>query len=373
MTTAPMTFTFAQRPQRVYWETTRACDLACRHCRAEAVPQADPHELTHEEGLALLAQIAAFGAPLPHVVFTGGDALKRKDLFELIAAAQDHGLRVSVAPSATPLLTEDALRQLKAAGVDAISLSIDAATAEHHDAIRGIPGTFARTLDAAHVARAIDLPFQVNTLVCAETVDDLEAVYSLVKEIGAARWSLFFLVTVGRGQVLQPISPERAEAVLQWIAGFTGRPGPGGLIVTTTEAPQLRRVIAQRKASQPPAPEPAAPAGNRPAHHAGGIRDGNGILFISHTGDICPSGFLEVAAGNVRRDDLVDVYRHFPMFTALRDVDSFSGRCGHCEFRWVCGGSRARAYAASGDLLAEDPLCVHQPSLQPAADRVTPP
>ena len=361
MTTAPMTFTFAQRPQRVYWETTRACDLACRHCRAEAAPDADPNELTHEEGLALLDQIAAFGTPLPHVVFTGGDALKRRDLFELIAYAQERGLRVSVAPSATPLLTEDALRKLKDANVDAISLSIDGATAEGHDAIRGIPGTFERTLEAAGVARAVELPFQVNTLVSAETVDDLPAIYSLVKEIGAARWSLFFLVTVGRGQVLQPISPERAEQVLTWIAGFTGRPGAGGLMVTTTEAPQLRRVIAQRKAGQTASPE-SAPAGNRPAHHAGGIRDGNGILFISHTGDICPSGFLEVAAGNVRRDDLVEVYRYFPMFTALRDVNSFTGRCGQCEFRWVCGGSRARAYAASGDLLAEDPLCVHVPS-----------
>ena len=365
MTTAPATYTFPQRPLRVYWETTRACDLACRHCRAEAVSRADPHELTHEEGLALIDQIAAFGPPLPHLVFTGGDALKRSDLFELIAYAQQRGLRVSVAPSATPLLTDAALRQLKAAGVDAISLSIDGATAEHHDAIRGIAGTFARTLDAARVARDVNLPFQVNTLVCAETVDDLEAIYSLVKQIGAARWSLFFLVTVGRGQVLQPVSAERAEQVLKWIARLTGQHGAGGLIVTTTEAPQLRRVIAQQNAAQSESPEPSAPTGNRPAHHAGGIRDGNGVVFVSHTGDICASGFVEVAAGNVRRDDLVEVYRYFPMFTSLRDVDSFTGRCGHCEFRWVCGGSRARAYAASGDLLAEDPLCVHEPAARP--------
>jgi len=362
MTTSPAAFTFPRRPQRIYWETTRACDLACRHCRAEAVPEADPHELTHEEGLALIDAIVTFGSPLPHVVFTGGDALKRTDLFELIAYARERGLGVSVAPSATPLLTADALRALHAAGVDAISLSIDSASAELHDSIRGIPGTFERTIEAARVAREVGLPFQVNTLVCTETVDDLSAIYQRVIDLGAARWSLFFLVTVGRGQVLQAISPTRAEQVLTWIAGLTGRPGKRAPIVTTIEAPQLRRVIAQRRAARAADPDAEPPTGNRPAHHGGGIRDGNGILFISHTGDICPSGFLEIAAGNVRRDDLVEVYRDFPVFRALREPTGFGGRCGRCEFAAVCGGSRARAYAASGDLLGEDPLCVHEPA-----------
>jgi radical SAM protein len=335
------------------------------------VPDADPRELTHAEGLALLDRIAAFGAPLPHVVFTGGDALKRRDLFELIDYARGIGLAVSVAPSATPLLTSDALRHLKASGVDAISLSLDNATAERHDAIRGIPGTFERTLEAARVAREVGLPFQVNTLVCADTVDDLPAIHSQVLEMGAARWSLFFLVTVGRGEVLQPIDAQRAEEVLEWAAGLNARPGKGSLIVTTTEAPQLKRVIAQRRATRPAAAPDAPAHGQRAAHHGGGIRDGNGILFISHIGDICPSGFLEVSAGNIRRDDLVEVYRHFPMFTALRDPQGFAGRCGQCEYTWVCGGSRARAYAASGDLLGEDPLCVHQPTAVAAGHDVT--
>jgi AdoMet-dependent heme synthase len=364
----PLTFTYPRRPQRVYWETTRACDLACRHCRAEAVPDAHPNELTTEEGRELLQRIAAFGAPLPHVVLTGGDALKRRDLFELIAFARGLGLGVSVAPSATPLLTGDALRRLKAAGVDAISLSLDGATAERHDAIRGVPGTYQRTLDAAVVAREVALPFQVNTLVCAETVDDLPEIHRQVVAMGAARWSLFFLVTVGRGEVLQPITPERSETVLQWLASMQGRPGTNGPIVTTTEAPQLRRVIAQRRAARPTGDAPMP--GNRPAHHAGGIRDGNGILFISHVGDICPSGFLEIAVGNVRRDDIVDVYRDFPMFTALREPAAFGGRCGRCEFRDVCGGSRARAWAATGDILGEDPLCVHEPAQKESGLRI---
>ena len=363
--TSPLTFVYPDRPQRVYWEMTRACDLACRHCRAEAAPEPDPEELTTAEGRTLLERIASFGAPMPHVVFTGGDALKRKDLFEMIAFARGLGLGVSVAPSATPLLTEDALRRLRTAGVDAISLSLDGATAERHDGIRGVPGTYARTLDAARVACEVGLPFQVNTLVCAETVDDLPAIYTQVVAMSAARWSLFFLVTVGRGEVLQAISAERAEDVLAWASSLSRGPGHGP-IVTTTEAPQLRRVAAQRGMARPavpggPAPG-ARPAGGRPGHHAAGIRDGNGILFISHIGDICPSGFLEVAAGNVRHDDIVTVYREVPLFKALRDPGTFGGRCGRCEFRWLCGGSRARAYAASGDILGEDPLCVHQPA-----------
>lgn len=179
--------------------------------------------------------------------------------------------------------------------------------------------------------------------------------------MAAARWSLFFLVTVGRGQVLTPITPERAEEVLRWAASLSNPQRRGGLIVTTTEAPQLRRVIAEERA-QRPAQSGGPPPAHRPAHHAAGIRDGNGILFISHTGDICPSGFLEIAAGNVRYDDVVAVYRESAMFRGLRDPGSFGGRCGRCEYAWVCGGSRARAYAASGDLLGEDPLCVHQPA-----------
>jgi radical SAM protein with 4Fe4S-binding SPASM domain len=337
------------RPLRVYWEVTRACDLACRHCRATANPHADPHELTTAEGKRLLEQLTSFGAPLPHVIFTGGDPLKRKDLFELIDAAHDRGLHVSVAPSATPLLTDMALLALASAGVDAISLSLDGSSAERHDAIRGITGTYERTLEAARAARILHLPFQVNTLVCADTVDDLPAIYEQVAVLGAARWSLFFLVTVGRGQLLQPISAERAEQVLEWVAGISRR--PPAPIITTTEAPQLRRIAMRRPGG----------GGGGGAHHAAGVRDGNGILFISHTGDICPSGFLEVPAGNVRTANIVDVYREAPLFLQLRDADGFHGRCGRCEYRWMCGGSRARAYSASGgDPLAEDPLCEYE-------------
>jgi MoaA/NifB/PqqE/SkfB family radical SAM enzyme len=337
-------FVFDRAPARVYWETTRACDLACRHCRAHAVPTAHRGELTTAEGRRLLDDLARFEAPLPHVVFTGGDPLKRSDLFELIEYARMRGLGVSVAPSGAPLLTAVAIGALKAAGTEAISLSLDGATAARHDALRGVPGCFDRTLAAA-AARAAALPFQVNTLVSAETLDDLPAIHRLATELRAARFSLFFLVSVGRGTVLEQITPEQLDGVLQWLAGFAGTGPP---IVTTTEAPQFRRLLLE---------------GRQGAHVPGaGVRDGNGIVFVSHTGDITPSGFMPLAAGNVRSDDIVAVYRHSPLFRRLREADDFGGRCGSCDFRAPCGGSRARAFAASGDPFGEDPLCAYEPA-----------
>ena len=333
-------FVFPHAPRRVYWETTRACGLVCRHCRADAMAAPHPDELTTAEGRRLLDDFARFGHPLPHVVFTGGDPLERADLFELIRHARALGLGVSVAPSATPRLDTNAIAALKAAGAQTISLSLDGASAAHHAALRGVPGCYARTIEAAIEARTAALPFQINTLVSAETVDDLDEIYEQTVKLGAARWSLFFLVTVGRGAVLAPITPERFRQVLEWLVTL---PTTGGPIVATTEAPQLRRLQLERR-------DGARVAG-------AGIRDGNGILFVSHTGEIRPSGFLPLSASNVRRRDVVGVYRTSSLFRRLRRPDKFGGRCGACRYRDVCGGSRARAFAASGDPCGEDPLC----------------
>jgi len=339
-------YVHADAPARVYWEITRACGLACQHCRAEATPCADPRELDHAMGLALLKKLAA-ADPKPHVVLTGGDPLERVDLFELIAAGQAEGLHISVSPSATPRLTSDVIARFKAAGVEAISLSIDGSTAARHDGIRQVPGTFERTLIAAERAREVGLMFQVNTLVSAETRPDMADIEALVRKTGAARWSLFFLVTVGRGSVLQPIDANETEELLVWLAERAKiRPGP---VITTTEAPFFRRVV-------------SASGGGAPGKgHVAGIRDGNGIMFIGHDGEVYPSGFLPVPAGNVKTENPLSIYRDSAMFRALRDVDTFRGRCGRCEYRASCGGSRARAWTATGDMLGEDPLCAFQP------------
>lgn len=346
MTRAFSRLVFDQAPLRVYWELTRSCDLACRHCRAEAVRLRHPDELSTAEGLRLLEQLAAFGDPKPHLVLTGGDPLQRPDLWVLIAAARALGLGVSVAPSATPLLTPMALARFQEAGVEAISLSLDGSTPARHDAFRGIAGTFERTVDAARAARDGGLPFQVNTLVAAETLDDLPAICRLANELGAARWSLFFLVSVGRGALLEPIAPAAADDLVRWLVELADQGvGPA---VTTTEAPHFRRVTLQRR-------------GSPTRGHGAGVRDGNGIMFISHTGEVQPSGFLPLTAGHVRAQHVVEIYRESSLFRALRRADRFAGRCGRCEFRWQCGGSRARAYAASGDPCGEDPLCSYQP------------
>ncbi len=339
---------YAERPLLVYWELTRACDLACRHCRAEAIPWRDPRELSTREGLALLGRLADFGDPLPHLVLTGGDPLKRPDLFELIAAAQRLGFTVALTPSGTYALTEAAIERLKAAGVWMLALSLDGSTAARHDALRGVPGSYAQTVRAATHAVAVGLPVQINTLVCAETVSDLPAIAERVAELGARRWSLFFLIPTGRGRLLQEISPEESERLMHWLIDLAPQVP---FEIKTTEAHHIRRVLVQRNGGDLP---PAARRGF-------GVRDGNGVMFISHIGEIYPSGFLPIPTGNVRREDPVMVYREHPLFRALRDPDMLKGKCGRCPFRMICGGSRARAYAVYGDPLESDPLCPYLP------------
>ncbi|HUO63645.1 MAG TPA: TIGR04053 family radical SAM/SPASM domain-containing protein [Terriglobales bacterium] len=349
---------FDRAPRRVYWEVTRACDLACRHCRAEAAPEPDPAELDPQEGLRLISELAEFGSPLPHLVLTGGDPLKRSDLFTLIAAARHRGFGVSVAPSATPLMSASIVARLKAAGVDAISLSLDGSDAARHDALRRVDGCFDRTLEAARACAAVGLPFQVNTLVSEETLDDLPAIHRLVTDLRAARWSLFFLVAVGRGAVLKPITAEACERLFERLLDLSDR----GPIITTTEAPHFRRVVLER-ARRAGRGEAAVPHGHM--GHGAGIRDGNGIMFISHTGEVHPSGFFPLAAGDVRTADPVALYRDSDLFRMLRRPDLLTGRCGRCEYAESCGGSRARAFAATGDPMAEDPLCLYEPAAGP--------
>ncbi|MBI2554542.1 MAG: TIGR04053 family radical SAM/SPASM domain-containing protein [Candidatus Rokubacteria bacterium] len=348
-------FVFARAPLRVYWELTRACDLACLHCRAEAIPRRHPDELTTAQGFRLLDQLAEFGAPPPHVILTGGDPLKRPDLLALVGHAVSVGLPVSVSPSATGLLTRERVQALKAAGVEAMSLSLDGSTGERHDGLRGVPGTFTLTLAAAPEIVHTGIPLQINTLVTAETAGDLPAIHRLVSSLGAQRWSLFFLITVGRGRVLGQLTPDECEALLHWVYDHSrnGRPA-----VTTTEAPHYRRVALQRMKAEG---RSGAEMRNHPLRRGFGVWDGNGVMFISHTGEVQPSGFLPLTAGNVKKQSPVEVYREEALFCALRAPEYFDGKCGRCEFRAICGGSRARAYAATDDPLGSDPLCAYEP------------
>jgi radical SAM protein len=296
-----------------------------------------------------------FGEPLPHLVLTGGDPLKRPDLFELIARARHLGLGVSLAPSGTALLTQGEIQRMAASGVQSISLSLDGSTPERHDAFRGVPGCFATTLRAARWIREAGMPLQINTLVTADTLDDLTALYDRMLEMGIVRWSLFFLIATGRGRALREIEPAESETLFHRLYDLS-KSSP--FAIKTTEATHYRRVALVRMRNEG---IPDAAIARTPVGRGFGVRDGNGILFVSHTGDVYPSGFLPLRAGNVRAASIVDIYRHGELFTALRDVGRLVGKCGICPFREVCGGSRARAYAWTGDILASDPLCPYRP------------
>jgi len=342
----------------VYWETTLACGLACQHCRATAMPDPGPNELSTQEGIALLDQITEFGQPYPHIVFTGGDPLRRSDLQTLVEAATARGIGASLAPAATPDLTRERLASLNAAGIETISLSLDGSNAQRHDTFRGVPGTFDHTIRAAGWARELGIQLQVNTLVTAETLPDLPAIYELMLGLGIRRWSLFFLITMGRGKGMQEVSPGDSEKLMHWLYEMSKQ---APFAIATTEATHYRRVATREMASEG-MDEQAIEA--TPVGRGFGIRDGNGILFISHEGAVNPSGFLPVHIGNVRTDHLVNLYREHPVFSSLRDVSAYKGRCGRCEFVNTCGGSRARAFAWTGDYLESDPLCPFVPPVK---------
>jgi AdoMet-dependent heme synthase len=350
---------YSRNPMNVYWEMTQACGLACRHCRAEAVSQPHPGELTHAEGRELLRQIASFDQPLPQLILTGGDPLERTDLFDIIDEARELGIPVSITPSATPKLTGDVLAELRAHGIAGLGLSLDGSNAVRHEAVRGVEGCFGTTIRAAQEAAKLGMPIQINTLVCQETVDDLPVVYELLKTLKVMRWSLFFLIEVGRGKILQPISPERGEELMNWVY-YLAKVSP--FAIGTTEAPSYRRVALKRMKEEGAS---AREIESTSVYRGFGIRDGHGIVFVSNQGDICPAGFLPLAAGNVRSDSLVDVYRDSGIFRALHTPSAFRGKCGRCEYSALCGGSRARAFAFTGDPLASDPFCPYEPDREP--------
>jgi len=362
----PDGWAYDRAPMIVYWELTNACGLACRHCRATAMPDPMPGELTTAEAIALLDDLLGFAGPgeaLPHVVMTGGDPLRRPDLPELVAAATERGIGVSLAPAVTPLLTRERIFWMKEAGIQAISLSLDGSTAAYHDGVRMVPGTFDATIAALDLAAEAGLPVQVNTLVTASTAADLPAVYELLSEHTLMQWSLFFLISIGRGSELTELSPGDAERWLLWAAKIN-REAP--FRVKTTEAMHFRRLMA---APLLRAGKTANEVEALPLSRSFGIRDGNGIVFVSNLGDVTPSGFLPVNVGNVKERSLVELYRDEPLMRSLRDPDQFKGRCGTCEYHDWCGGSRARAYAWTGDPLESDPLCPYVPKPDAALPR----
>lgn len=359
---------FDQRPMLVFWEVTRACQLACQHCRASAVPGALPGELDGQEGRQFIDQIADFGRPYPILVLTGGDCLLRSDVFDLVDQAVDRGIPVAMSPSVTPMLTDDSIAAMVEHGVKAVSLSLDGADAQTHDGIRGIPGHFEQTLPAMRALAQAGLKLQINTTVMARNVDQLARIAELVHDAGADIWEVFFLVHVGRGEATGAISAAEHEDVCHFLFDASHY----GLTVRTVEAPFFRRVVADRRAGASAPTNGRYPAlraellerlgqpTGRPAAHTAATRDGKGIVFVAHNGEVYPAGFLPLGLGSIRDQPLADIYREHPILRKIRAAE-FTGRCGRCQWADLCGGSRARAYAATGNPLAEDPACAYQP------------
>jgi radical SAM protein len=351
---------FDQAPFTIAWEVTRACAYACVHCRANAQHQRDPRELSTAEAKQLIERLAEFGNH-PILIFTGGDPMMRPDLFELIEYANQKGLRCSLTPTATALPTLDRLNRARQAGVKRIALSLDAPQASIHDAFRQVAGSWQRTMDILQRAHAVGLSVQVNTTVAKHNAHILEEMVPFIQEVGAVQWSLFFLVPTGRAMVEQMISPQDHERVFNWLYDLS-KTAP--FDIKATAAPMYRRVAIERQKLEGKSSEDNLFQGagyqyqdglNRPTK---GVNDGNGFLFISHIGEIQPSGFLPITAGMVRSDDVIDVYRHHPLFRSLRNPDGYKGVCGKCAYRYVCGGQRGRAFAISGDPLESDPACI---------------
>lgn len=370
---------FNLNPFIIFWEVTRACHLSCLHCRAKAQTKRDPRELSTEEGFKLIDDIASLQKPL--LVITGGDPMMRPDLFELIKYSSEKGLRASLAPSATRLVTLEKMEKAKTAGIIRISYSLDGSDVNIHDSFRQTPGAFERTLSAIEFSRNAGISLQINTTISRYNFHDIENIAKKVAELGALMWSVFFLVPTGRGKNEDMISPQQHEEAfsrlyeLSQVMPFD---------IKTTAAEHYRRFVLQHK--KPDTRHGETEAGGPIEAHtrtmakahvtlAGpgfsfqdgigrpskGVNDGCGCCFISHIGEVCPSGFLPLPGGNVRDKSLTEIYRSAPLFIDLRDKLKLKGKCGVCDYNSICGGSRARAYAVTGDYLEAEPYCVYEP------------
>lgn len=347
-----MSSPFDRAPFILFWETTQACDLACLHCRASARPQRSPAELTFEEGKALLDEARAMGVPL--VVLTGGDPAKRPDLVELVRHGSSIGLRMALTPSATPLVTPALLAELKAAGLARLAISLDGALPHAHDRFRGVTGSWERTFDILLEARELGLTTQVNTTVTRFNASRLEQIAESIARFDIELWAVFVIVPTGRATEADLLDPDAVEGVMQRLARIAET---APFDVKTTAAPHFRRVLLERKFHR----DDIVGLSDGIGRARRGVNDGQGVAFVSHEGDIYPSGFLPIRCGNVREEGLTATYRTHELFLRLRDPEQLGGKCGACPFKRVCGGSRARAYAVHGDPFAEDPACAYVP------------
>jgi radical SAM protein len=376
----PHAVDFNVNPFVVIWEMTRACDLACVHCRAAAQSRRSQFELTSAEGFRLIDQITQLKPKV--FVITGGDPLKRDDLYDMIRYAKDAGLEPSVTPSATPLLTPEAIGRMKEHGVARLAISLDHCEREAHDDFRRVPGSFDLTIRAIEAARDFGIPVQINSTVSKRTAKDMPRLAKLLSQYSnVVMWSVFFLVPTGRAKTADMIEAEEVETLFGDLYEISKSVA---FNVRTTEAMHYRRYVLQQMMKERGLPMESlidpktglidastmfmhgTPIGIQMQSGAitrapKGVNEAKGFVFISHIGEVYPSGFLPLKAGNVKNESLVTIYRDSPTFLSLRDTGNLKGKCGVCEFRELCGGSRSRAWSSLGDVFASDPICTYQP------------
>lgn len=344
---------YEKAPLLLIWEVTRACALACQHCRASAENARDPRELTLDQGKRLIDQVAALGTPL--IVFTGGDPLQREDLEDLVRHARHQDLTVATIPAATPLLTRDRIFSLRDAGIQQLALSLDGENAAKHDHFRGVEGTFDQVIRAAGWIRESGVPLQINTVLGAWNWTDFEALAQKVADLGAVFWEVFFLVPTGRGAALQSCTAAQFESLFEKIHALSRRVS---FHIKVTEGQHYRRYYQQHDQN---GISVARPTG-RPALAPRAVNAGNGFCFVDHTGEVQPSGFLPINCGNVKTSLLGPLYQNHPVFRDLRDTGHIVGKCSACSSLDFCsGGSRARAYGLTGNYNESEPFCSFQP------------
>ncbi len=338
----------------VAWEVTRRCNLSCRHCRAAANKGPYPGELSTEKCLRVIDEIAETGSPI--VILTGGDPMMRENIYDIARYGTEKGLKMVMSPCGT-LLDDENARRLKEAGIDRISLSIDGATAGTHDDFRRVDGAFDEAMKGIAAAKKAGIEFQINTTVTKLNIAELPGILQLAIDLGAVAFHPFLLVPTGRGKELadQELSPAQYEETLNWVYDQRSKLP---LNFKPTCAPHYYRILRQR----------AHAAGERVTVKSHGMDavskgclGGQGFCFISYRGEARICGFLDVSCGDLKEQSFGDVWRNSPVFRQMRDLDSYHGRCGYCEYRRFCGGCRARAYEVTGDYLAEEPFCVYQP------------
>lgn len=342
-------------PRLIAWELTRSCNLGCIHCRGSATKDRAPEELTLEEGLQFIDNIASFSKPV--LILSGGEPLVRQDVYEIAQYGTNKGLRVVLATNGT-LLNPKSARKLKDCGIQRVSISIDGANAPSHDAFRGLNGSFDQALRGIEALKDAGLSFQINTTITRRNLDEIPAIADLGIRLGASAIHIFLLVPTGRGKEIEgdEIAPQDYENILNWF--YDKQKEYKNINLKATCAPHYFRIMRQRAKEEG---IKITPQTHGLEAMTKGCLGGSGFCFVSYKGDVAPCGYLSAWAGNIRQQPFSQIWATSEVFQNLRDPDKLKGKCGRCEYRKVCAGCRARAYARYDDYLAEEPYCIYQP------------